>query len=161
MPSFSTSSFSTSSSWSTCKKGVKKEWATYLLVDSLYFLVALLHEHEIILPLLLLDHPLTFQFHLEKFSFTLVDLVTLLPLAVVLVILVSDPPLKERFFLSPHHSFDSLSALLQLKLGMPYLFVMQLLEQPILLLLLLDLNNHFLRPGHLLLQLFLMPIPCL
>jgi hypothetical protein len=44
--------------------------------------------------LLLLDHPFAFQLHLEEFSLTVINFVSLLPFAVVVIVFFSDATLK-------------------------------------------------------------------
>ena len=105
--------------------------STYLFVDSLYFGIPLLDKHEIVLPLLLLDHFLALNLHLQELSFALINFIPELSCRVIFIVFLANPLLKQSFLLSSHDSFHSLSSLLHLKLGMSNFFIMQLLVEPI------------------------------
>ena len=56
----------------------------------------------------------------------MVYLVPLLPLPVIVIIFLSDPPLEKGFLLRSHDSFHALSTLLELEFTMPYLLFVKL-----------------------------------
>ena len=130
-----------------------------LLVDFLYFLIPLFNKPLIIVPLLIFYHSFALNFHLYKLSFSLVNVVSLLPFPVIIVFLLSYSPFKELFLLCDHHPFHPHRSLLDLKLAMLDLLIMHFLHNPVSLFLLSIPLHSFHLPPHLIFKLFLMPVP--
>ena len=128
------------------------------LVDFLYFHIPFFNKPLIIVPLLIFYHPLALHFHLQKLSFALVNIVSLLPFPVIVVFFLSYSPLKELFLLCDHHPFHPHCSLLDLKFAMLDLFIMHFFHDSISLFLLSISLHSFHLPPHFILKLPLMPI---
>ena len=104
------------------KKIKRKKWEnwkfvilTNLFMNVIDFHVSFFMEKLVVLPLLLFYYLLTFHFHMNKLSFTLVNIVSLFPFSPVIEFLISDTSFEKLLFLINHYTFHSHSSLLDLK----------------------------------------------
>jgi hypothetical protein len=87
---------------------------TYLVLHFVDLFGPLILKHLVILALLVLNYPLTFNLHVDELPFVLIHLVPQSLFPVVLTFLVSYSSVKQPFFLLDHDSFDSHCSLLAL-----------------------------------------------
>lgn len=85
----------------------------YFVVGAVDLLVLLVDEVLIVLPLLILDHALTLELHLEKLALALVYLVPLTPLPEVIILLLLDSTLKQLLLLGDENALGTEHPLLR------------------------------------------------
>ena len=133
----------------------------HLFIDFLDFVIPFINQAPVIVSLLVFNHPLRLHFPSQKLPLPLINFIPLLPLSIIIILFLSDPPLKQLLLLSDHDPLHAHSPLLLLKFGMPYFLFMQLLQEHILLFLSLNFLLPLLLFGNLGLQVLLMAISSL
>lgn len=83
------------------------------IIRPIYLCILLIYEVLIVLSLLVFDHALTFKFHLQELSFTLIDLVPLTSFTEVVILFLFYSTLEELLLLCDEDAFCSQYPLLR------------------------------------------------
>ena len=110
----------------------KEKIMTYLFLNIVNFHVPFPLKQLVILSLFWFNYLLTFHFHVDKLSFTLINFISLFSFSPIIKFFISYSAFKELFFLVYHNSFHAHCSLLYLKFILMHSLLMSLFHYSIL-----------------------------